>query len=61
MPMYQVIMPAREDIKLIYSLVSPKYAIPVHGEYRHLMAQASIAEELGLTKIIFLSYLPVMF
>ena len=40
----------REDIKLIYSLVRPKYAIPVHGEYRHLMAQASIAEELGYDK-----------
>ena len=40
----------QEDIKLIYSLVRPKYAIPVHGEYRHLMAQAKIAEELGYNK-----------
>lgn len=40
----------QEDIKLIYSLVRPKYAIPVHGEYKHLMAQASIAEELGYNK-----------
>ena len=32
----------QEDIKLIYSLVKPKYAIPVHGEYRHLVAQAKI-------------------
>ena len=39
-----------EDIKLIYSLVHPKYAIPVHGEYKHLKAQAKIAEELGVTK-----------
>ncbi len=37
----------KEDIKLIYSLVNPKYAIPVHGEYKHLVAQAKIAEELG--------------
>ncbi|MCR5735661.1 MAG: ribonuclease J [Lachnospiraceae bacterium] len=37
-----------EEIKLIYSLVKPKYAIPVHGEYRHLKAQASIAKELGM-------------
>ena len=37
----------REDIKLIYSLVNPKYSIPVHGEYKHLVAQAKIAEELG--------------
>ena len=36
-----------EDIKLIYSLVNPKYAIPVHGEYKHLVAQAKIAEQLG--------------
>ncbi len=40
----------QEDIKLIYSLVRPKYAVPVHGEYRHLMAQAKIAEELGYDK-----------
>lgn len=40
----------QEDIKLIYSLVRPKYAIPVHGEYRHLKAQAQIAEELGIEK-----------
>ena len=40
----------QEDIKLIYSLVRPKYAIPVHGEYRHLMAQGKIAEELGYSK-----------
>lgn len=40
----------QEDIKLIYSLVRPKYSIPVHGEYRHLKAQAKIAEELGIEK-----------
>ncbi|MEG0963015.1 MAG: ribonuclease J [Lachnospiraceae bacterium] len=40
----------REEIKLIYSLVKPKYAIPVHGEYKHLKAQAKIAEELGFDK-----------
>lgn len=40
----------QEDIKLIYSLVNPKYAIPVHGEYKHLIAQAKIAEELGYDK-----------
>ena len=40
----------REEIKLIYSLVKPKYAIPVHGEYKHLKAQASIARELGYNK-----------
>ena len=40
----------REEIKLIYSLVQPKYAIPVHGEYRHLKAQANLARELGMDK-----------
>lgn len=40
----------QEEIKLIYSLVRPKYAIPVHGEYRHLIAQAKVAEELGISK-----------
>lgn len=40
----------QEDIKLIYSLVKPKYAIPVHGEYKHLKAQERIAEQLGYDK-----------
>ena len=40
----------QEEIKLIYSLVKPKYAIPVHGEYRHLTAQKLVAEELGYSK-----------
>ena len=40
----------QEEIKLIYSLVHPRYAIPVHGEYKHLIAQAKIAKELGIDK-----------
>lgn len=40
----------QEEIKLIYSLVRPKYAIPVHGEYRHMKAQAGLAEGLGIPK-----------
>lgn len=40
----------QEEIKLIYSLVKPKYSIPVHGEYKHLKAQAKLAEELGIGK-----------
>ena len=39
--------PCQEEIKLIYSLVKPLYAIPVHGEYRHRVAQAKIARQLG--------------
>lgn len=40
----------QEEIKLIYSLVRPKYAIPIHGEYKHRKAQAKIADELGIPK-----------
>ena len=40
----------QEEIKLIYSLVKPKYSIPVHGEFRHLKAQAQVAESLGIPK-----------
>ena len=40
----------QEEIKLIYSLVKPKYAIPVHGEFRHLKAQAMLADGLGIEK-----------
>ncbi len=40
----------QEEIKLIYTLTKPKYAIPVHGEYKHLKAHAKIANELGIEK-----------
>ena len=40
----------QEEIKLIYTLVRPKYAIPVHGEFRHLKAQAQLAYSLGVPK-----------
>ncbi|MCR4617869.1 MAG: ribonuclease J [Lachnospiraceae bacterium] len=40
----------QEEIKLIYTLVQPKFAIPAHGEFKHLKAQAKIAEELGMDK-----------
>ena len=40
----------QEELKLIYSLVKPKYAIPVHGEYRHLKANAGVATSLGIPK-----------
>ncbi len=40
----------QEDIKLIYSLLHPTYAIPIHGEYKHRKAQAKIAQELGIGK-----------
>jgi len=40
----------QEEIKLLYTLVRPKYAVPVHGEYKHLTAQAKIAQSLGMAK-----------
>jgi len=40
----------REEIKLIYSLVRPKIAIPIHGEFKHRKAQANLAMELGIPK-----------
>ena len=39
-----------EEIKLIYSLVKPKFSIPVHGEYRHLQGQAEVAQKMGVPK-----------
>ncbi len=39
--------PCQEEIKLVYSLVKPKFAIPIHGEFRHRVAQAKIAKLLG--------------
>ena len=41
----------QEEIKLMYSLVHPKYAIPIHGEYHHRMAQAEIWQQsMGIPK-----------
>ena len=40
----------QEEIKLMYSLIRPKYAIPVHGEYHHRLAQAQVVESLGIPK-----------
>jgi ribonuclease J len=40
----------QEEIKLMYSLVKPQYAIPLHGEYRHLKGHAEIAEAMGIDK-----------
>ena len=39
-----------EEIKLIYALTRPKFAIPVHGEYRHLKAHAKLAQTMGIPK-----------
>ncbi len=41
---------SQEEIKLIYSILKPQYAIPVHGEYRHLVKHAELAESMGIPK-----------
>jgi ribonuclease J len=40
----------QEEIKLMYTLIKPKYAIPVHGEFRHLREQAHLAYTMGIDK-----------
>ncbi|MGN0374480.1 MAG: ribonuclease J [Butyrivibrio sp.] len=41
---------SQEEIKLIYSILKPKYAVPVHGEYRHLVKHAELCEMMGIPK-----------
>lgn len=40
----------QEEMKLIYALTKPKYAIPVHGEYQHLKAHTELAQQMGIPK-----------
>lgn len=40
----------QEELKLIHTLVKPKFFIPVHGEYRHLKRHGELAMELGMPK-----------
>jgi len=44
--------PAREELRKLYALVRPKYAVPVHGEWRHLSAHAALARECGAEPIL---------
>ena len=39
--------PARDELRRLYRLVKPRYAVPVHGEWRHLSAHAELAREAG--------------
>lgn len=39
-----------EDLKLLYTLVKPRYAIPVHGEYHHRRSAAKLCEAVGVDK-----------
>ncbi len=40
----------QEELKLMINLTKPKYFIPIHGEYRHLVLHARLAEQVGITK-----------
>lgn len=42
--------PSQEELKLMLNLTRPKFFIPVHGEYRHLIKHAQLAETMGLPK-----------
>ena len=41
---------SREELKLMLGLVKPKFFVPIHGEFRHLMAHAAIAESTGVER-----------
>jgi ribonuclease J len=44
--------PARDELRRLYRLVKPRYAIPVHGEWRHLTAHAELAREAGAEAVL---------
>jgi ribonuclease J len=44
--------PARDELRRLYRLVKPRYAVPVHGEWRHLTAHADLAREAGAEPIL---------
>jgi len=44
--------PARDELIRLYKLVRPRYLVPTHGEWRHLSAQAALAEEEGIRSIL---------
>ncbi len=43
---------ARDDLRRLYGLVKPRYAVPVHGEWRHLAAHAALAREEGARPVL---------
>ncbi len=44
--------PARDELRKLYRLVRPRYAVPVHGEWRHLSAHAALAQDAGITAVM---------
>lgn len=41
---------AQEELKMLLSLVNPHYFVPIHGEYRHLVAHARLAQAMGIAQ-----------
>ena len=41
---------SQEELKLLLNLVKPKFFMPIHGEYRHLMIHAQVAQSVGMAK-----------
>ena len=44
--------PARDELRRLYRLVKPRFAVPVHGEWRHLSAHAELAREMGSEAVV---------
>ncbi len=44
--------PARDELRRLYRLVKPRYAVPTHGEWRHLSAHAALAQDAGAKPIL---------
>lgn len=44
--------PAKDELRRLYALVRPRFAVPVHGEWRHLSGHAALAKEAGSTPIM---------
>ena len=44
--------PARDELRKLYKLVRPQFAVPVHGEWRHLSAHAALAKEMGIEPLM---------
>jgi len=44
--------PARDELRRLYSLVKPRFSVPVHGEWRHLQEHAALAREMGSTPVL---------
>ncbi|MPZ48389.1 MAG: RNase J family beta-CASP ribonuclease [Dehalococcoidia bacterium] len=41
---------AQEELKIVQALVKPKFFVPVHGEYRHMVLHAQLAQQMGVAK-----------